>query len=479
MWLVGSGFGAVMTRSIVATGFAERNDGLPRRLRGLALSEACERFAYYGMQSLLFLYLEEMLGAPGKRSAIWGLDLVHALLRVLGDVGGPVQVASSLFGLFTGAIYLTTLLGGWVADRLLGFKAAAFLGGLIATAGYGLLALGPTFLLGLVLLAIGSGAFRGNLAAELSSVYAPDDPRRAAGYRLYFFTVMLGVLAAPIVCGGIGHWFGWRYGFAAGGVGMMCGTGLYLVVRQGSPATEAAQALTANDGWSWRRAAATCLLLTVLAVNLTGAQQLYAAYMAWAERGLVLRLAGHPLPPTVLLAFDSVLMLVALWVVGGLWRVWRRFGREPTPPIKIGLGCLLVAAAYTCLALIRAPSGPATYAWVAAFHMLNGLGFAIVNPVALDFLTRSAPQGWRSRMASLFYLQFAVGSILAGGLGHLFGQMPTALFWLMHTVLFGMAGATVLVAGDWILRAMEPLGHPLARTERTQPHRPSPAIVAA
>ena len=469
--------------SSVATGAAERRGGQPRRLYGLAFGEACDRFAYYGMQSLLFLYLESILTARGGGSAIWGLDAVRALLRALGERGGPVQVASILFGLFTGAIYLTTLLGGWAADRLLGARAAAILGGLIAAVGYGLLAFEPTFLVGLALLAIGSGAFRGNLAAELSSVYTLGDPRRAAGYRFYFFAIMLGVLAAPVVCGGLAHKLGWRWGFAAGGIGMLCGAGLYLAVgsgRQPPDASGTKQKAPAGGGWTWSKAAATALLLVVLAVNLTGAQQLYNAYMAWAEKGLVLRLAGRSLPPTVLLALDSVLMLVALWGVGGLWRVWRRFGREPAPPIKIGLGCFCVAAAYVCLAVIRSPAGPATYAWVAAFHLLNGLGFAIVNPVALDFLTRSAPEGWRSRMASLFYLQFAIGSFLAGGLGHLFGQMSTPLFWLLHTALFGAAGSVALAGGGWILRAMEPPRPPSAQTPKPRPVRePTPAALAA
>ena len=471
------------TSSIVAERGAEARGGQPRRLYGLAFGEACDRFAYYGMQSLLFLYLEATLTAPGGGSAIWGLDLVRSLLRALGERGGPVQVASILFGLFTGAIYLTTLLGGWAADRLLGTRAAAILGGLVAAVGYGLLAVEPTFLVGLALLAIGSGAFRGNLAAELSSVYAPDDPRRPAGYRFYFFAIMLGVLAAPVVCGGLAHKLGWRWGFAAGGFGMLCGAGLYLAVGRGRPAPGASrtqEALPASGGWTWSKAAATALLLVILAVNLTGAQQLYNAYMAWAEKGLVLRLAGRTLPPTVLLALDSVLMLVALWVVGGLWRVWRRFGREPAPPMKIGLGCFCVAAAYVCLAAIRSPTGPATYAWVAAFHMLNGLGFAIINPVALDFLTRSAPEGWRSRMASLFYLQFAIGSFLAGGLGHLFGQMSTSLFWLVHTGLFGAAGSVALAAGGWILRAMEPPGPPSAQAPKPkQAREPAPEALAA
>lgn len=471
--------------AVVTTGFI---GGQPGRLYGLAFGEAFDRFAYYGMQSLLFLYLEATLSARGAGqggggSAIWGLDLLRALLRALGEHGGPAQVAAMLFGLFTGAIYLTTLLGGWAADRFLGARGAAMLGGLLGAAGYALLAVEPTFLLGLALLAIGSGAFRGNLAAELSSVYAADDPRRAAGYRFYFFAVMLGVLAAPVVCGGLAHKLGWRWGFAAGGIGMLCGAALYMATgrREAAPQRlRAVEARPAREGWTPRKAAATGLLLVILAVNLTGAQQLYAAYMAWAEKGLVLRLAGQTLPPTVLLALDSVLMLVALWIVGGFWRIWRRHGREPSSPVKIGLGCLLVAAAYVCLALIRARSGPATYAWVAAFHMLNGLGFAVVNPVALDFLTRSAPEGWRSRMASLFYLQFAIGSFLAGGLGQLFGQMPTPLFWLTHTALFGAAGSVALVAGPWIQRTLEP-PKPLAARAPASPSKrePRPEALAA
>ena len=112
--------------------------------------------------------------------------------------------------------------------------------------------------------------------------------------------------------------------------------------------------------------------------------------------------------------------------------------------------------------------------------MLNGLGFAIINPVALDFLTRSAPEGWRSRMASLFYLQFAIGSFLAGGLGHLFGQMSTSLFWLVHTGLFGAAGSVALAAGGWILRAMEPPGPPSAQAPKPkQAREPAPEALAA
>ena len=191
----------------VALGAEREIMGHPRGLATLFFTEMWERFSYYGMRALLVLFMTDQI--------------------VTGGLGFTDRTATAIYGLYTAAVYLVALPGGWIADRLLGAQRAVWFGGIIIMSGHFVLAIPSTqaFFLGLVLVVLGTGLLKPNISAIVGEMYREDDPRRDAGFTIFYMGINLGAALGPIICGGLGQSdsFGWHYGFAAAGVGMLLG----------------------------------------------------------------------------------------------------------------------------------------------------------------------------------------------------------------------------------------------------------------
>lgn len=179
--------------------------GHPRGLGLLFVVEMWERFSYYGMRALLILYLVNALH--------WG-----------------VAASAKLYGTYASLVYLTPLIGGYIADRFIGTRRSLVIGGAIIALGHFSLAFDsmPTFYLGLALIIIGTGFFKPNVSTMVGQLYTKDDGRRDSGFTIFYMGVNLGAAIAPLVCGWLAEEVGWHYGFAAAGVGMVLGLITYL-----------------------------------------------------------------------------------------------------------------------------------------------------------------------------------------------------------------------------------------------------------
>jgi proton-dependent oligopeptide transporter, POT family len=185
--------------------------GHPRGLSTLFFTEMWERFSYYGMRALLILF---MTAAPAS-----------------GGLGFDIAAAGAVYGLYTSMVYLASLPGGWLADRLIGQRRAVMWGGIIIASGHFSLALPSlsTFYLGLTLIIIGTGLLKGNISVLVGGLYAQGDKRRDAGFSIYYMGINLGAFLAPLVCGYLGQRVSWHAGFAAAGVGMVLGVTQYVL----------------------------------------------------------------------------------------------------------------------------------------------------------------------------------------------------------------------------------------------------------
>ncbi|MBA2305350.1 MAG: peptide MFS transporter [Acidobacteria bacterium] len=185
--------------------------GHPRGLSTLFFTEMWERFSYYGMRALLLLYMTAPLAAGGL-----GFDTAQ---------GGAI------YGLYTSMVYMTTLPGGWIADRLIGQRRAVLYGGILIASGHFSMAVPSltTFYLGLFLIVIGTGLLKGNVSVIVGQLYAPKDARRDAGFSIFYMGINLGAFLAPLVCGYLGQRVSWHIGFAAAGVGMVIGLIQYVL----------------------------------------------------------------------------------------------------------------------------------------------------------------------------------------------------------------------------------------------------------
>ena len=261
--------------------------GHPKGLGYLAVAEGFERFSYYGMQALLVLYMTKQLLLPGHIENIAGFGPFRAVLEGVYGPLSPQALASNIFGLYAGFVYLTPLAGGFIADRWLGRTTSITIGALIMAAGHFLMAFDVSFLLALLCLLLGVGFFKGNIATQVGELYGPDDLRRADAFQIFLLAVNIAVIISPLVCGTLGQKVAWHWGFGAAGVGMVIGLLIYLSGRRWLPkersrrrgdAGAAAERPPFVPG-DWTRIVVLVLLLPLLVLSALGNQQIFNAYL--------------------------------------------------------------------------------------------------------------------------------------------------------------------------------------------------------
>ncbi len=228
-------------RPVPMTGF-ERRFGHPPGLVILFFAEMWERFSYYGMRGLLKLYMvnylfvtmrEALQGCskheppcaltPGNPHDVFFWSSIQQLLP-----DWPAEAASLLYGTYTALVYLTPFFGGIIADRWLGQRKTVVIGGVLMALGHFVMAIESSFFVALVLLILGNGAFKPNVSTQVGNLYAPSDPRRDGAFTIFYMGINLGAFISNLICGTLASIYGWHYGFAAAGVGMLLGLTVYL-----------------------------------------------------------------------------------------------------------------------------------------------------------------------------------------------------------------------------------------------------------
>src|SRR5215212_5611354 len=272
--------------------------GHPRGLAYLAFTEAWERFSYYGMSALVVLYMVNQLLLPGHVEHVAGFAGFRAAIE---GVFGPLStqaLASQIFGLYSGFVYFTPVIGGWLGDRI-GQRNAVVLGGLSMSCGHLAMAFDDSFLLALLLLIIGSGLLKGNISAQVGGLYPiEEEERRTRGFALFSTGINFGAVAGPLLCGFLGTRYGWHIGFGAAALFMLAGVATYLTGYRYLPArverkTLAAVAMTGDD----RKVVSALLVVMVITIFPHIAYyQLYNILPVWLEEHANLSVSGFQVP---------------------------------------------------------------------------------------------------------------------------------------------------------------------------------------
>ncbi len=439
--------------------------GHPGGLGWLSATEFCERFSYYGMLTLLALYMnhqlllrghvEHILGFPGFRRFVEGLYGAHT----------PQALAAGIVGLYAGLVYVTPLAGGFLADRFIGRPmGCAFRAGLMAP-GHFLMAFDAGFLLALTCLGLGVGCFKGNMATQVGDLYGVNDPRRADAFQIYLFGIQIAVIVSPLICGTLGQKVAWHWGFGAAGVGMLVGLMIYLSGRSWLPkepqrdrvARAKKPPLTSSE---WRTIIVLVAILPVLAVAIIGNQEILNAYLVWAQPTFQLTFYGFDMPVTWIASFDSIVSAVTLFLVVLFWRWWATRWTEPDEITKVTIGVLISAAGPISLAAaaayVAATGHKASLGWAILFHVLNDIGFANVLPVGLALYTRAAPKQITGVMIGIYYLHLFAGNVFTGWLAGQLEKMSGTAFWLMHAGLMAGAAGVLLFVRSSVGKSLAP-----------------------
>ena len=446
--------------------------GHPRGLWYLAFTEAWERFSYYGMQSLLVLYLVKYLLLPGR---IEHVAAFNSFRRLYGGLDGQA-LASAIFGTYAATVYLTPIFGGFLADRLLGRRRTVLLGALIMAAGHFLMAFEPAFLFALLCLVIGVGMFKGNIASQVGSLYKAEDLRRADAFQIFYLGINAGVILSPLIVGTLGEVYGWHYGFAAAGVGMLFAIGIYLSgqkylrtsdndPRSPSWAGGIIVPKAKLTGREWRAVFALILLIPVLAVAIVPNNQIFNAYLVWGDRQFDLVFLGKKLPTTWLVTLDAIVSVSFLAFVALFYRWYSKRHREPDEITKIIIGSGFSIAGAMCLFTAAATQGAGQKIglfWPVAFHFLNSIAFAHLLPVSLALFARLAPKSINATVIGLYYLAFFLANTMVGWIGGFLEKWPTTNFWFLHAAFAAGAGLCFVLFKLLVSRRLEVEAQPMS-----------------
>lgn len=430
--------------------------GHPLGLATLFLTEMWERFTHYGMRAILVLFMVAALGEGGLG---------------IGD-----RAASSIYGLFVAGCYLLSLLGGWMADRLLGAQRAVLCGAALITLGNGMLAFGSprVFFLGLTVIAFGVGLLKPNVSVLVGSLYPEGGARRDAGFSLFYMGINVGALLGAFLVPVCAARFGWHWGFVLPTFGMLLGLVLFLLTRRtlggaGQPprdvslgswlpvavlvgATGVVAALAGTGAvriapdeaalaasWVIGLLAAVYFLYLLLYAGLTAHERgrvlvMIALFVAatvyyaaqeqtatsltlFAERYTDRNVLGWRIPAGVFQSVSSIYILLLAPVFSALWIALDRRGRDPSTPVKFCLGLMLMGAGFLVMyvASQRVLAGHLVLpTWLVLSYGVQMCGDLCLGPVGLSSMTKLAAPRFAGQVMGLWFLALALGNDLAG-----------------------------------------------------------------
>jgi POT family proton-dependent oligopeptide transporter len=452
----------------------------PAPLATLVFTEAWERFSYYGMRALLFLFMVAPLAEGG--------------------LGFDIAKAGIIYGIYTGSAYLATVPGGWIADRYLGLRRAVVWGAIAITAGHFSLTSRavPAFYAGLVLIVAGTGLLKSSVSALVGLLYEPADCRRDDGYALFYMGINVGALAAPIACAYVSSQFGWHAGFGLAAVGMCAGLAQYVRGMRGLPIAPPAERRGGIQSSRWMATAAFMMIaavgtilfvstpITAQAVgNIAGFAVLGIALLMFAnlhsmsagrnaERRAVRTIAllfvlsalfwslfeqsgstltlfaqnstdrtmfGFTMPAGWFLSINSIFVITLAPLSTWVWRQWGRTELHPTT--KFGLALLFVGSGFAVMLVAaltcKTGSGCSPW-WLISTYLLHTIGELCLGPVGLSAMSQLAPRGAAGLMMGLWYLSVAVGNYAGGRVASLYESVQPS-------TIFGTLSCVALVAG--------------------------------
>lgn len=463
----------------------------PAALPMIFFTEMWERFSYYGMRALLVLYLVNAVG----------MERANAL---------------QIYATYTGLVYLTPILGGYLADRYLGKRKAVLIGGLTMALGHFAMAFPSLLHLALGLLIIGNGFFKPNMSTLLGSLYREHDPRRDGGFTIYYMGVNLGAFLAPLVAGTLGEKIGWHWGFGCAGVGMCLGLAQFVYGQAKLGNAGLSQGKTHLDRRDY---------IEILAISVASVPLVYVVMAAWSVLGPVWALVPTAiklaLPVALLVALlvyikrscpteefhgSLAIIILGLFVVffwmgfeqaGGTmslfadkqtdrlmfgWELPSSYFQSINPlaifalglpfaamwtwlettrfasstPTKMALGMIILGLGFIVLAIADAQTAGGIKVgpqWLFIVFILHTMGELCLSPIGLSMVTKLAPARLVALMMGVWYTANAAANYLAGVLEEMLTGTSFPLYWFLVGSSVG-AGILLLLLTPLIKKLM-------------------------
>jgi len=435
--------------------------GHPKGLFYLAFTEAWERFSYYGMTALLALYMVNQLLLPGHVEDIAGFAEFRAAVESLAGPLSTQALASQIFGLYSGFVYFTPLLGGMIADRWIGQRSAVVIGALSMSAGHIAMTFDKTFLLALLLLVIGSGFLKGNISAQVGALYPREDEERSTrGFIIFSTAINIGAVAGPLLCGLLAQIYGWHYGFGVAAILMLVGLATYLYGYRHLPArverrTYEGTRLTGAD----RRIVYALLAVMIITIfQSTAFYQVFNVAPVWIQQHVAPDIGSFRVPVPWYQSINALFSILGVPLLFWLWRHQALRRREPDDLAKIGIGAWIAAASNLMLvAAILVPGSARVHPiWPFLYSVGLGISFLYYWPTLLALVSRAAPAKVNATLMGVVFLSLFISNNLIGWIGGFYEKMRPAEFWTMHAAIAAAGGILVALFGRRLSRVLQP-----------------------
>jgi POT family proton-dependent oligopeptide transporter len=431
--------------------------GHPRGVATLFFTEMWERFSYYGMRAFLLYYMVAPVASGG--------------------LGFSDAQGGSLYGTYTGAAWGAAIIGGVIADRLLGQYRSVLYGGILIMLGHMSLVFHaiPFFYAGLTLIVLGTGLLKPSVSTLVGSLYPQGDPRRDAGFSLFYMGINSGALLGPIVAGYIAQRIDWHLGFGCAAIGMAFGLTQYVLDRRhlqpaidrmaAEKAARVAQAARSESGpgavaftrGEWNRIAAIVVLFLFATLFWAGYEQAGSTLALMADRNTRLEMFGFPFPSSWLQSLQPIFVIALAPIFAALWLKLGR--REPSVAVKFGLGLVFMGLAFVIMmppgGAIDADSAIRVSPWpLVAWNLFSELAELSISPVGLSAITKLSPARIVGLMMGVWFLSLSFGDKLAGSLTAVMEKMPLYEMFGWDAKVLILAGVVMFLLARPITRLM-------------------------
>ena len=389
--------------------------GHPIGLYILFFTELWERFSYYGMRALftLFLVAETTSDNPG--------------------FGWTNQEALELYGWYTMLVYVASIPGGWVADKLLGQKKTVMVGGVLLCIGHSVLAFDSelTFYIGCLFIILGVGGLKPNISSMVGGLYKEKDERRDLGFYIFYMGINIGGFLAPIACGILAQTYGWHYGFGLAAIGMFFGQVVYIwgqkhlkhVGNLISRKNEADREILDRPLTNIEKDRVKVLLISFLLIILFWAafEQAGGLMNLYAQQKTDRSFFGlFTVPASIFQSVNSFFIITLATVVGAFWFRWKKKGNEASSLFKIAVGIIIMALGFGFMSAASVQfeeTGSSAMYWLILAYLFHTIGELCASPVSLSFITKLAPLKYASIIMGLYWAATGLGNKVAGLIG--------------------------------------------------------------
>jgi POT family proton-dependent oligopeptide transporter len=438
--------------------------GHPVGLFVLFFTEMWERFSYYGMRALLVLYMTKYLIQHTEAGAyVMGFGMLRSTLE---SFYGPMTIqplSSRIYGMYTALVYLTPFFGGMLADRVFGQRKTVLIGGVLMAIGHFLMAFEQMFLIALIFLILGNGAFKPNISTQVGNLYPQGDPRRDGAFTIFYMGINLGAFLSPLVCGTLGQVYGWHYGFTAAGIGMVLGLIVYLwgqkyLAEDNLTKThEAHVEVKPLTGAEWKAIAALVILCALNISFWAVYEQQGNTIQLFADNQTDWHIFGWEMPSTWFQSLNPLFIFLFAPLLTKFWLYQNKKKKEPTSVAKMAIGSVLLGVGFLPLMYVMHGLSDATkisFLWLVGGTFLYTMGELYLSPIGLSLVTKVSPARLVSMMMGMWFLSSFFGNYLSGEIGAYYETMSHEKFFLVLTIIGVATGAAIFALQNPLKKAI-------------------------